>query len=102
MDIQIFDSRGATNTPEVNARALFNRRWLMESYIRAQPREMVHITPVRGTPLNFGIGDLIGVSAGPAIRGGFTGAQRVFEYTYSWDEEGVTEITDIGTSPSAD
>jgi hypothetical protein len=105
MDIQIFDSRGSTNNQgagEINARALFNRRWLMESYIRAQPREMIHITPVRGTPLNFGIGDLIGVSAGPAIRGGFTGAQRVFEYTYSWDEDGVTEITDIGTSPSAD
>ena len=98
MDIHIHEARG----DESSARFLFNRQWLMESWIRAEPREMVHITPVRGTPLNFGIGDLIGVGAGVKVRGGFSGAQRVYSFTYSWDEDGVTEITDITTSPSGE
>jgi hypothetical protein len=98
MDIHIHEARG----DESSARFLYNRQWLMESWIRAEPREMVHITPVRGTPLNFGIGDLIGVAAGAKVRGGFSGTQRVYSLTYSWDTEGVTEITDITTSPSGE
>jgi hypothetical protein len=96
MEIKIFDARG----DEIDALDLYHRLWLLESWIRADPRTMVHFTPVRGTELNFDVGDLVTVRAGPKFRGGFSGAQRIYAYTLGWDSEGVTEITDIQTSPS--
>jgi len=99
MNIQIFDSRG--DETDIG-RDLYRRLWQMESWLRAQPRVLVHITPVRGTPLNFDIGDLVTVRAGAKVRGGFSGVQRVFEYTYTWDENGVTEIGELVTSANAE
>ena len=46
----------------------------------------------------FDIGDIVGVSATPAVRGGFSGAQRVYEYTVSWDEDGVLALSELQTS----
>jgi hypothetical protein len=92
-------------------RHLYRRLWQMESWIRAISRELVHVTPVRISdntqlppgvnPVNVGdfdIGDLITVQAGPSLRGGFSGAQRVYEYTVGWDVNGIYEISEIQTT----
>lgn len=80
------------------AKKLFRRLWYLESWIRAEPREIIHIEPVRGAGVGeFDIGDLIQVAASSEVRGGFSGKQRVYEYTVSWDEE-VVSLSEIGTS----
>ena len=67
--------------------------------MRAQPRGLVHFQPTRETEIGtFDIGDLVGVEAVAAVRGGFSGAQRVYAYTTSWDNDGVLEISEIQTS----
>ncbi len=102
MDIQIYDSwdedcyPGLGGTP---GRNLYRRRWQQESWLRAQPREIIHVTPTRETEIGtFDIGDLVGVEATSAVRGGFSGAQRVYEYTVSWDNDGVLELSELQTS----
>lgn len=102
-------------TKQDPSRHLFRRLWQMESWIRAVPRELVHVTPVRTSdnmqlppgvnPVNVGdfdIGDLITVQAGPTLRGGFSGAQRVYEYTVAWDVNGIYELSEIQTSSDAE
>lgn len=66
--------------------------WLRESLLRARPKTQVHLTPERGIAPSFGVGDLIHVQAGSGFRGGFSGVQRVYSYTYRWDENGVVEL----------
>lgn len=115
MDIKIFDARGEDCSEAITdaERMLYRRLWLLESFLRQQPRQMVHLTPVRISdsiqlppgvnPVQIGdfdIGDLVTVRAGAFVRGGFTGAQRVYEYTVSWDSEGVYEIGELITSPN--
>jgi hypothetical protein len=87
MQIRIFDADGAAAS-----RLLYRRWWQMESWLRAKPRTFVHIVPNRGVAPAFRTGDLISVSAGTSFRGGFSGAQRVMEYTYRWDNDGVVEL----------
>ena len=106
MDIQIFDAfddnccGSAVGTP---GRDLYRNRWETESWIRNSPRELIHITPTRETEIgSFDIGDLVGVEAVAAVRGGFSGAQRVYEYTVSWDNDGVLALSELQTSPTAD
>lgn len=78
---------------------LYRRLWYLESWIRSVPREIIHITPTRETEIgSFDIGDLVRVSASTDVRGGFDGAQRVYEYTISWDNDGVLELSEIQTS----
>lgn len=78
---------------------LYRQLWYLESWIRSVPREIIHITPIRGTGIgSFNIGDLIGVAASSDVRGGFSGAQRVYEFTVSWDNDGVIELSEIQTS----
>lgn len=83
-------------------RILYRRLWQVESWIGAQVRELVHITPTRDTAIgDFDIGDLVGVVIAPSIRGGTSGAQRVYEYTISWDaEDSVPAIEELQTSPT--
>lgn len=117
MDIQIFDagecSLGAGGDWDTDCcggdpltatfRELYRNRWESESWIRMQPRELIHITPTRETAIgSFDIGDIVGVSATAAVRGGFSGAQRVYEYTISWDQDGVLALSELQTSPTAD
>jgi hypothetical protein len=97
MEIKIFDTEGAATLP---FRHLHNRLWLIESWIRAQPRMMVHVTPVRGYYPTLDIGDLVSVSAGALVRGGFSGVQRIYEYTLAWDTDGVVSLGELVTSPS--
>lgn len=109
MDIQIFDAEGDERPAAY--RELFRRLWQMESWIRAIPRTLVHITPVRTSEQNllppdvspiqvgdFDIGDLVTVTAGAVVRGGFTGGQRIYAYTINWDEDGVLELGELLTS----
>lgn len=110
MDVQIHDGR---NDEGPVGLYLYRKLWLIEQYIRNFPRQLIHFTPIRGyDPNAFGIGDLVGVSAGTLMRGqyhrpgfnpplrGFSGAQRIYEYTLTWDTDGVTAISEIVTSPS--
>lgn len=117
MHIQFFDERGDESYIGM---CLLRRQWLTEQIIRNWPRHLVHIEPVRGfDPNAFGIGDIVRLSAGGFVRnmlgheqgvtvdlygdmvpGGWTGTQRIFEYTVSWDTDGVPTITDIVTSPT--
>lgn len=78
---------------------LYRQLWYLESWIRCVPRDIVHITPIRGVGIgDFNIGDLVGVAASSDVRGGFSGAQRVYEFTVSWDNDGVMELSEIQTS----
>jgi hypothetical protein len=105
MEIQIFDATDEECVPGWGTfgRDLYRRRWQTESWIRQQPRNLIHITPTRETAIgSFDIGDIVGVSASSAVRGGFSGAQRVYEYTISWDENGVLALSELQTSDTAD
>jgi hypothetical protein len=109
MEIRIYDSQGDENPSAF--RELYRRLWTMESWLRAVPRTLVHVTPVRTSEFNllppgvtpvlpgdFNIGDLVTVTAGSIVRGGFTGAQRIYQYTVTWDEDGVIELGELQTS----
>ena len=59
----------------------------------------MHVTPTRGTEIGtFDIGDLVGVTIGAEICGGIEGAQRVYQYTISWDADGPLELGELQTS----
>lgn len=106
MDIKIWDALGdlCLGPGLVDpGRELYRRLWQIESWIRQQPRELIHITPIRGFAIDaFDIGDLVTVEAGSQIRGGFSGAQRIYEYTISWDVDGVCELSEFQTSPTGE
>ena len=114
MEVQIFDagecSLGAGGVWETDCcggdpltatfRELYRNRWATESWIRNQPRDLVHVTPVREAEIGtFGIGDLVGIDI--PIEG-VNGAQRVYAYTCSWDNDGVLALSELQTSPTAD
>jgi hypothetical protein len=99
MEIGIFDAYDDCAGVQTVGRDMFRKRWQQESWLRAQPREIIHVTPTRETEIGtFDIGDLVGVEAVAAVRGGFSGAQRVYEYTVSWDNDGVLELSELQTS----
>jgi hypothetical protein len=100
MDIQIFDAYDTACYPGAQTgREGLRYMWQTEAWLRAQPREIIHVTPTRETEIGtFDIGDLVGVEATSAVRGGFSGAQRVYEYTVSWDQDGVLELSELQTS----
>lgn len=109
MDIQEFDvdvirkeNQSAVDCTKADpVRMIYRCQWQTEQWIRSVPKDLVHITPVRGVGINaFDIGDLVSVNAGSYLRGGFSGAQRIYEYTVGWDEDGVLEITELVTSPT--
>lgn len=112
MDIQIFDAGECTpSDPTAECcggdpltatfRELYRRRWETESWIRQQPRDLVHVTPTRETAIgSFDIGDLVGIEI-PVL--GINAAQRVYEYTVSWTAEDSTlALSELQTSPTAD
>lgn len=87
MVIRIFDGDGVDQAIE-----LYKRWWLMESWLRARPRTFVTMTPERGIAPTFRTGDLIHCEAGSSFRAGFSGTQRVMEYTWRTDTSGVVEL----------
>jgi len=94
MQIRIFDGDGASLLLE-----LYKRWWNMESWLRLKPKTLIHITPNRGIKPAFRTGDTIHVAAGSKFRGGFSGTQRVMEYTYRWGTEGICELGEPITRP---
>lgn len=78
-----------------------------EAALRADGRELVTITPATGDEKRvvprpwreFETGDTVQVRAGAALRGGFTGLQRVYGFGYSIDDEGTTHLEKLLTSP---
>jgi hypothetical protein len=93
-EIRIFDD---TNT-ESSIRPLFEEEWANEAWIRATPQVFASVRPERGISPNFGVGDLISVSAGSQLMGGFSGSQRVYEMEVECDADGVVSVTEIITS----
>lgn len=89
-EIQTRDQAGA-----YAIRPLFEAEWANEAWIRAEPRRFASVLPNRGTFPAFRPGDLISVSAGSILNGGFSGAQRVYEMTVEEDSDGVIEISEI-------
>jgi hypothetical protein len=81
-------------------RMLYRRLWQIESWGAANPREIVHVSPTRDTAIGaFDIGDLVGINIAPAIRGGISGAQRIYQYTISWEgADSVPAIEELQTS----
>jgi hypothetical protein len=101
MDIRIYDAidTDCSNSDGDPIRALYRRIWQEESWLRQGPRDLIHVTPIRGYPLGtFDIGDIITVEAVSSVRGGFSGAQRIYQYTVSWDADGPCEISELQTS----
>jgi hypothetical protein len=92
IDAQGDSSIGLTAANTALPRELYLYGWSREAWIRLKPKLMVHLTPQPGTLPTFKVGDLVMVSAGAAFGGGFSGVQRVMEYTYVWDDMGVVEL----------
>lgn len=102
MEVQIFDGLSdnclgpGSFDPD---RWLYRRLWQAESWLRQEPRTLIHVTPTRGSEIGtFDIGDLVGVTIGSGICGGISGAQRVYQYTISWTEDGPFELSELQTS----
>lgn len=106
MKIDIFDGYDDDCIPFFGTpgRNLYRRQWQIFSWLAAMPREVIHITPVPGTLINcFHIGDLIGIELASDVRGGISGAQRVYEYTVSWEATpSLLTLSEIQTSSDAE
>lgn len=117
MQISIYDNfgsgQGDSSISESSVYQLYIRQWMVESLLRAEPRSMSYITPVRsGTTLpqggdvfepgDFDIGDLVTVNVGNKARLAATGAQRVYQYTIDIDDDGVEALGELVTSPDQD
>lgn len=100
MDIMVYDA----NRNEIEFRDAYAHLWQTMSYLRAEPREMLYITPTRNGPFDIfdiEMGDRIRVSAFDGIRRGFSNAiQRVYGWTVSVDEDMVESFTEFETSPN--
>lgn len=108
-----FGSGSGTAGSESSAYPLYIRQWQVESLIRAGPRNLVYLTPVRTPaslpgggdvfgPGDFDIGDLIEINIGARTRKAETGAQRVYQYTVDIDDDGFEALGEIVTSPDQD
>ncbi len=102
MDIRIYDAN--ENEAETRNRALYQRLWQTELYLRSEPREMLYVTPTRNAPFDvfdIEMGDTVRVSAFDGIRRGFTGAvQKVYGWTVQIDDDSVEQIVELATSPN--
>lgn len=74
--------------------------WAQKSYYAAQPREIVTMVPEPGIVPTFDVYDTIPVSAGAVLNGGFSGEQRVYEFTVEIDTEGNAYLSELQTSPN--
>lgn len=107
-DIKIFDDLGGDcwdlskngwdGFGENAYRPIYQLLWQNEAWLRVYPRNMVTWEPVEDLVLPFDIGDLITVEAGARLGGGFSGAQRVYEYTQDIDVNGTVITSSVVTS----
>ena len=92
-EIQTKDEVGANTI-----RPYYEARWAAEAGLRAFPRHFYSVKPNRGTFPAFRPGDLITIAAGAVLNGGFSEAQRVYEFEVLTDQDGINQVTDILTS----
>lgn len=77
-------------------RPMYEAQWASESWLRALPRTLATVLPKRGTFPSFKPGDKISVASGVGIDGGgFSGAQRVYEFVVEQDPDDAIAVTDI-------
>jgi hypothetical protein len=77
--------------------------------LRKVPKQIANFTPQAdpGSPnalnpfTDFERGYLINVYAGAALRGGFSGQQRIWGFDIDLDDDGVERVTSIQTGPDA-
>lgn len=102
MRIDIFDAYDDDCIPGFGTlgRELYRRTWQIFSWLASEPREIIHVTPNPDAEIGcFGIGDLVHVEAASQVRGGFSGSQRIYEYTISWDATPSTlTLSELQTS----
>lgn len=99
MDLEFFDNQGS----EASAWPLYETLWLIESELRAKPREMLYVTPVRGIGAGtFDLGDVITVNIGSKARRATSGEQRIYGYSVTIDDDGVEELGEFQCSPDQD
>jgi hypothetical protein len=101
MEVQIHDALGEDEGSFFGVyRELYRWLWLAESWARAVPRSLYYVELARDQEIGtFGIGDLVTVRCTDQVRGGFSGVQRIYEYTMKWDQDSVMSISDVQTSP---
>lgn len=102
MKVDIFDAYDDNCIPGFGApgRMLYRKQWQVFSWFSCEPREIIHVLPLRDENIGcFGIGDLVHVEASSEVRGGFSGSQRVYQYTVSWEApDSVLTLSEIQTS----
>lgn len=90
MLIRIFDAR--SDDEGAAFQDLYRRWWQMTTWLRVRGKTLVSVTPNRGIAPAFRTGDKIHVAAGTSFGGGFSGAQRIMEYSYRWTAHGPIEL----------
>ncbi len=107
MDIKIWDALAGVGDGNdcvpgggIVGHDLYRRLWQLEQWLRDYPLNLIHVTPSRDTEIgSFDIGDLVLVEASSEVKGGFSGGQRIYEYTVSWDaEESVPALSELQVS----
>lgn len=93
-EIQIHDEKDDEQT---TVRPMFEALFAKEAYLRALPKLFMDIRPERatGSVPTFSVGDLISVTAGSKLGGGFSGNIMVFEFEIAIDADGVADYTTI-------
>ena len=95
-----YDAYTDERTPAAKRRKrrLYQMLWLAKSLYCSTPRNLVKMSPEAGIAPAFDVYDLIAVAATSDLGGGFSGEQRVYEFTCEIDTEGNPELTDIVVS----
>ena len=106
MKIDVFDAYDDDCIPGFGApgRMLYRRLWQIYAWFASEPREIIHITPNADEGIGcFGIGDLVHIEASSEVRGGFSGTQRIYEYTISWEgTPSVLTLSELQTSADSE
>jgi hypothetical protein len=94
---RVFDD----NEDENDYRVAFGRLWQNEALFRAEPREMLFITPSKSSPFRptqVALGDEITINVSNALRRPFSGRQRAFGYDVTISENGSEGLEELVTS----
>lgn len=100
MQIRIYDSVGDESASRPLYLALFNA----ELGYRVEPRDLLYITPAKGSAAlfdalhDFNVGDTVTQNVGAALGVTLAAAQRVFGFTKSWDRQFVPTVSRLMTS----
>jgi hypothetical protein len=73
-------------------RNLTRLRWQMLTWMQVRGKMLVSVTPNRGIAPAFRTGDKIHVAAGTSFAGGFSGTQRVQEFSYRFSARSPIEL----------